>query len=219
MRDPYANWSSLARPWQEAFDAAWASWQSGSGGVGAAITNSEGAVIAIGQNRILDPPGGPGPLAGTLMAHAEMNALAALPPAEYSGHTIYTTFEPCFMCAATIIGTYQIPKVAFAAFDPTSEGLLDVFRHHPSIGRRMPEREHLGGPYGALAYVLHLGWILRHLPGPHEAHQRFAPAHMALSHEVLEHATLQHLAQDGASVADVANVLWADLCRVSGGST
>jgi hypothetical protein len=28
---------------------------------------------------------------------------------------------------------------------------------------------------GTVAYVLHLNWILRHLPGPHEAHQHFGP--------------------------------------------
>src|SRR5260370_13919069 len=33
--------------------------RSGSGAVGAAITNSEGAIIAVGQNRLLDLPGAP----------------------------------------------------------------------------------------------------------------------------------------------------------------
>jgi tRNA(adenine34) deaminase len=215
MHEAYATWLSLPEPWKLAFDAAWASWRSGSGAVGAAITNSEGAVMAVGQNRILDLPGGSGLLAGTLMAHAEMNALAGLAPGEYSGYTIYTTYEPCFMCAATIIGTYHIPKVAFAAYDPSWEGLLDAFRQHQAIARWLPERGHLGGPYGALAYVLHLTWILRHLPGPHEAHQHFAPAHLALAQVLLEQDTLQHLEQHGAGPADVAHLLWTDLCRVS----
>jgi tRNA(Arg) A34 adenosine deaminase TadA len=213
--DAQAMWLSLAPPWQQAFDAAWASWRSGSGAVGAAITDSDGAVLAVGQNRMLDPPGRSGPLAGILMAHAEMNALAVLAPGEYGDYTLYTTFEPCFMCAATIIGTYHIPKVAFAAYDPSWEGLPDVLGQHPAIARWLPEREHLGGPYGALAYVLHLTWILRHLPGPHEAHRHFAPAHLALSQDLLEQDTLQHLKEDGAGPADVAHLLWADLCRVS----
>jgi hypothetical protein len=171
--------------------------------------------MAVGQNRMLDLPGDPGPLAGTLMAHAEMNALAGLPHGECSGYTLYTNFEPCFMCAATIIGTYHIPKVGFAAYDPSWEGLLEAFRQHPVIARQLPEREHLGGPYGALAYVLHLAWVLRHLPGPHEAHQRFAPAHLTLSQDLLDQGTLRKLEQDGAGLADVAHVLWDDVCRVS----
>jgi tRNA(Arg) A34 adenosine deaminase TadA len=215
MDGAYAVWSSLGQPWQSAFDAAWASWQSGSAAVGAVVTDSTGAIVAVGQNRMLDSPGGAGPLAGTLMAHAEMNALVALRPGDYSGHTLYTTFEPCLMCTATIIGTYQVPKVAFAAYDPSWDGLLDVLGGHPAVARRLPEREHLGGPYGALAYLLHLTWIVRYLPGPHEAHQKFAPAHLALSKGLLEQRTLQHLEQDGASTPDVANALWADLCRVS----
>lgn len=110
------------------------------------ITNSDGAIIAVGQNRMLDPPGGPGPLAGTLMAHAEMNALAALPSGEYRGHTLYTTYEPCFMCAATIIGTYHIPKVAFAACDPCWDGLFDAFRRHPAIAADYQSRSTWAAP-------------------------------------------------------------------------
>jgi tRNA(Arg) A34 adenosine deaminase TadA len=213
MHEADAMWLSLAQPWQRAFDAAWASWRSGSAAVGAAVTNAEGAVIAVGQNRMLDPPGS-GRLAGTLMAHAEMDALADLALGEYGGYALYTTYEPCFMCAATIIGTYHIPKVFFAAYDPYWPGLFDAFGQHPAIARWLPEREHLGGPYGALAQVLHLTWILRYAPATHEAHQDFAPAHLALAHDLLQRDALQHLEQDGAGPADVARSLWADLGRL-----
>jgi tRNA(adenine34) deaminase len=218
MHEAYATWLSLAQPWQHAFDAAWASWRSGSAAVGAAVTNAEGAVIAVGQNRMLDPPGS-GRLAGTLMAHAEMDALAGLAAGDYSGYSLYTTYEPCFMCAATIIGTYHIAKVYFAAYDPYWPGLFDALGQHQAIARWMPERQHLGGPYGALAYVLHLTWILRHSPATREAHQDFAPAQLALAHDLLQQDTLQHLEQDGAGPSDVARSLWADLCRLSDAST
>lgn len=65
------------------------------------------------------------------MARAEMNVLAGLPPGEYSGHKLYTAYEPCFMCAATIIGTYHIPKVAFAAYDPPGTACSTPFASIP----------------------------------------------------------------------------------------
>jgi predicted membrane-bound dolichyl-phosphate-mannose-protein mannosyltransferase len=35
--------------------------------------------------------------------------------------SLYTTFEPCMMCAATI-AFYRVPKVHFAAADPFFDG-------------------------------------------------------------------------------------------------
>jgi hypothetical protein len=46
--------------------------------VGAVITDAGGAVIPEGRNRAYDPPGGPDALEGTPLAHAEMNAFAAV---------------------------------------------------------------------------------------------------------------------------------------------
>lgn len=215
MQDPYAVWSSLGRPWQTAFEAAWASWRSGSLGVGATITSTEGTIVAVGQNRRMDPRDGPGPLAGIPMAHAEMNALASLPPGGCRASTLYTTFEPCFMCSAALTGTYQIPRVLFAARDPSWDGLEEALRRHPVTARSWPRREHLGGPYGVLAYVMHLVAILRYWPGPRDAHERLAPARLALARQVLERGDLGRLAQGEAAPQDVAQALWADLCRVA----
>lgn len=186
MPDSYTTWSSLSRPWQTAFQAAWASWRSGSLGVGAVITNAYGAIVAVGQNRLMDPPDGPGPLAGIPMAHAEMNALASLPPGDCSGYTLYTTLEPCFMCSATIAGTYHIPRVLFAAHDPWWDGLQEAFRQQLVTARSLPNREHLGGPYGVLAYVMPIATTLQHWPGPLDSHERLAPVRLALARQVLE---------------------------------
>ena len=57
MQDPFETWLSLIRPWQRAFEAAWASWRSGSLGIGAVITNAQADIVAVGQNRLMDPPG------------------------------------------------------------------------------------------------------------------------------------------------------------------
>lgn len=215
MQYAYDVWSSLARPWQTAFEAAWASWRAGSLGVGAVITNADGAILAVGQNRLMDAPGGPGPLAGIPMAHAEMNALASLPPRDCGRCALYTTLEPCFMCSATISGTYHIPRVFFAAHDPWWDGLAEALGEHPVTARSLPQREHLGGPYGVLAYVLPVTATLQHWPAPLDAHERLAPARLALAQQLLEGGVLTRLAQERVNPPDVAHALWDDLCRVA----
>jgi tRNA(adenine34) deaminase len=213
--DADISWSALPLAWRRAFERAWASWCSGSAGVGATITNSEGAIVAEGQNSVLDQPGGPGLLAGTAMAHAEMNALASLPSATCPGFTLYTTFEPCLMCSATIIGTYQSPRVAFAAYDPTWDGLPSALRQCTAVAGLLPKREHLGGPFGTLAYVVHIASVIERLPGGLDAHHGVAPERLALCRSLVQQGTLSHLARRHASVADVADALWTDLCRLT----
>lgn len=215
MEDPYDVWSSLTRPWQRAFRAAWASWRSGSLGVGSVVTDVDAEIVAVGQNRLMDPPDGPGPLSGIPMAHAEMNALASLPPGATSGYTLYTTLEPCFMCLATITGTYKIPRVLFAAHDPGWAGLEEVLRRHPVIARSLPVRDHLRGPYSVLAYVLPKVAVLRQGRVPQAANERLVPARIALARQLLGRGDLDRLARDVNGPEDVAGVLWADLCRVA----
>ena len=142
MQDATTTWASLDESWRAAFDEAWTSFGSGSAGVGAAITDRTGAIVATGRSRVFDEPDGRSPLAGTFMAHAEMNALACLPVASYDGYTLYSTFEPCVMCAATI-RIYRIPRVCYAADDPVWGGM------HGSCDLRadrvVPLRERLAG--------------------------------------------------------------------------
>jgi tRNA(adenine34) deaminase len=200
--DAARTWSFLGDGWRSAFDAAWVSFGSGSAGVGAAITDRTGSVVATGRSRVFDDPDGSSPLAGTFMAHAEMNALACLPVDTYDGHTIYTTFEPCVMCAATI-RIYRIPRVCYAADDPVWDGLHEMFAKFEPVARALPSRERLGGLYGAFAHVLHLSWLADHGP-PHvlDAHHSMAPRHFEVAVALAERGTLRVLADQGASVAD-----------------
>jgi tRNA(adenine34) deaminase len=71
------SWACLSKPWKIAFQEAWESFRSGSAGVGAVVTNGENAVVVTGRSRVFDEPDGSAPLAGTWMAHAEMNAFSA----------------------------------------------------------------------------------------------------------------------------------------------
>jgi hypothetical protein len=142
------------------------------------------------------------------MAHAEMNALAALPRSAREGHTLYTTFEPCVMCAATI-GIYLIPKVIYAADDPVWDGMHDLFAQLEPIARGLPERERLGGPWGAFGHLLHLTRLAEWGPdGVIEAHGRLAPKHLEIAEQMGRTGDLESLAERGASVVHAAEEFW-----------
>lgn len=89
--------------------------QAGSDGnlpIGALIV-IEGEIIARGMNAIWKPD-----LA--LTHHAEMDALSAVPHNLWSRSremTLYTTLEPCMMCAGAIL-LHQVGRLVFGAADP-----------------------------------------------------------------------------------------------------
>ena len=80
--------------------------------VGAVVVH-EGRIIGRGYNQIerLEDP----------TAHAEMIALTAaanhLKSRRLEGCTMYTTLEPCPMCAGALV-LARIPTLVFAAYDP-----------------------------------------------------------------------------------------------------
>ena len=210
MTQAEAAWASLSEPWQIAFEEAWESFRAGSAGVGAVVTNGD-TVVATGRSRVFDEPDGSAPLAGTWMAHAEMNALALLGRDAREGHTLYTTFEPCVMCAATI-RMYRLPKVVYAATDPVWDGMEDLFRDLESIARGLPDRERLGGPWGAFAHLLHLSWLADHAPDHVlEAHSTMTPQYLDVATRVAGNRDLRRLASNGAGVLDAASALWNDI--------
>jgi len=80
--------------------------------IGAVIV-LDGQIIARGINAIWSP-------AVELTRHAEMEALRSLPPRfqdKYAEMTLFTTLEPCIMCAGAIL-LYQISRVVFGSSDP-----------------------------------------------------------------------------------------------------
>ncbi len=70
-------------------------------------------IVAEGRNAIWVPSDAP-------YRHAEMEALRALPPelmARRPEMTLYTTLEPCLMCAGAIL-LHRIGRVVVGAADP-----------------------------------------------------------------------------------------------------
>jgi tRNA(Arg) A34 adenosine deaminase TadA len=160
----------LSSPWRAAFDEAWSSWCHGSLGVGAAITDGNDHIVTRGHNQFSHV--GPGPISSTYMAHAEMNALAQLPVGHGHEYSIYSTFEPCYMCSSALL-FYRIERIAFASVDPVWLGMHEWFLSAPWGSPTQFTRICLGGEFGAFGYVLHVSRLAEVAPAHVlEAHQR-----------------------------------------------
>jgi tRNA(adenine34) deaminase len=90
-----------------------------------AVIRLDDKIVAAGRNFIWVPEPHPG-------GHAEIAALKAIPIELLLGTqamTLYTTLEPCLMCASTIL-VYHIGRVVFGACDKRG-GASYVFGHLP----------------------------------------------------------------------------------------
>jgi tRNA(adenine34) deaminase len=204
----------LGSTWQLAIDQAWESWTAGSAGVGAVLTDQTGSVIAKGRNRTTEQSRSH--LSGTIMAHAEMDVMSQVPFGSRITGSLYTTFEPCFMCAATI-AFYRVPEVHYAAADPFFDGLHDWFGTYAFTAERIPARIRLGGPIGAFCHVLHLAWLVAY-PAPMDvvdAHRRLTPATLECANGIAERHRLARAGDRGATVLEAIEELWPDLVALS----
>jgi tRNA(adenine34) deaminase len=99
-----------------------------------AIVVFEGEVVGAGQNRVLrdvDPT-----------AHAEIVALraASLRLSNYrlTGCELYTTLEPCSMCAGAILHA-RVARLVYGAADPKAGAAGSVLAvvNHPQLNHQM----------------------------------------------------------------------------------
>jgi tRNA(Arg) A34 adenosine deaminase TadA len=190
--------------WRPAFEMAWESWISGSLGIGCVLVDGDRTVVVSGRNRVLEAVGS-GPISGTLLAHAEMDAFAALGLRTARGLTLYTTVEPCLMCAATSIAI-QLDRVCFAAADPVFEGLEAVLGAHAYCEGRMPARKRLDEPLlAALGGVLPLANRVWSRPGvaPRAEWLRTHGAIWDAAVELVESRILTELADRRSTVDEV----------------
>jgi tRNA(adenine34) deaminase len=129
--------ASIAAPWQTALQEGWAAFRAGNPPVGAVITGPDGAIVAADRNRRGDCDSSAGQLAGTSLAHAEVNACAQLPPGRYRDYTLWATLEPCPLCsaAAMIIGCGE---VRFLAADPMWRGAGRLPELNQAVAARWP---------------------------------------------------------------------------------
>lgn len=132
-------WRAAPEPVRRALALAYEALTAGGLAVGAVLTDADGKVIAEGRNEAYEegPAGGPGygrgggsgggPLRGTPLGHAEMNALGVARTGwDLSATTLWSTQEPCSMCAAAAEFT-GVGRVRFVAPDPwaLAHGIAD----------------------------------------------------------------------------------------------
>ncbi|MGW7273621.1 nucleoside deaminase [Streptomyces sp. NPDC054864] len=131
-----AAWQRLDPAARRCLELAHRSLRGGGLAVGAVLTDEAGAIVTEGRNRAYDPPGGDDVLQGTPLAPAEMNALAGVRTERgLGGHVLWSSHEPCAMCAAAAAFT-GVGTVRYVARDPwalatgqpssSAEGLGDV---------------------------------------------------------------------------------------------
>ena len=208
-------WAALDPPWQAALEEAWVSWRTGSRGIGAAVVDDTGEIVSRGRNRFAEEPCEPGVLAGSNLAHAEMNALAALPRRSYAGFALYTSLEPCLMCASTLV-LLRIPTVHYAAADPVFEEAHDHLGQLAYCADRLPVRcGPLDGEVGAFAAVLPLAFNLVMGSRVVAEHQSRTPALVALAEAVVADGRLSSVAGGGGGAADALASLWPDLAALT----
>ena len=172
-----ASWDALEEPWRAAIETAWRSYRDGGVAVGAVLTDAAGAVLGEGRNQRFAGR------ARGLLAHAEMEALAGLPPDKDRARdsVLYTTLSPCPMCLGAIV-VARIGHVHLGAIDPTWLGIERLPDLNDEVRHRWPQiHGPLSGPVGAwLAIVSCLntsGALLR-------AMERTAPRSAALARAV-----------------------------------
>jgi cytidine deaminase len=152
------GWNQLPEHWRCAFRQAWAAYIAGTISVGAVVVDPHGVIAAEGRNRIFDAGDPPrGQLAGSWLAHAELNAIAQI-DAERSrtaeGWAVYSTWEPCPLCAGAITLAFRGRiTVGYACRDPISSGLRVLT--DTDIGRRRQwQVQQLRGPFAVFAALL-----------------------------------------------------------------
>ena len=191
-------WDELAPPARRSFELAHITLLAGGLAVGSVITDTDGRIVAEGRNRAYDPTTATDPLEGTPLAHAEMNALARLATdCEPADFTIWSTQQPCSMCAAAIsfVGIRHVIAVARDPSDParpTDEALDDV--------------------WVVLATVMFLMGPLRVGGADHpmvRANAQLEPEAVALA--LRSTATADDPLTDGRALEDALRAMWDDL--------
>ena len=199
------SFADLDRGMQAALEQAWESSRAGSLGIGAAAS-LDGELLAVGRNRIHETDPGADVLAGTSLAHAELNVLAKLPYRAHDGVQLHTTLQPCVQCLGAI-RLSSVEWVQVLAPDPLFRGVERMRDLTPFVSRRWPTIEQR--PVDEWSVFALLG-PSRHMianPTLGDAWVSVLPGVAALSTEIDASGVLH----DAVSVVDAVDRVWDHL--------
>jgi tRNA(Arg) A34 adenosine deaminase TadA len=151
----------LSGPWDAALHLAWDAARARTTPVGAVVVDGAGVIIAAGRGRRYEATAVAGQLAGSHIAHAEVNALAQLgSQRHWHDAALLTTLEPCAMCHGAAIQA-SVAVLFFAGRDPYG-GTAGVRFGNPQARRReLIIDGPLPGASGALAEMLHIAFLMQ----------------------------------------------------------
>lgn len=155
-------WSELALPWQAALEQAWEAWCGGCIPIGCAIATPAGEIVARGRNRINEPSAPPRQVCDSQLAHAELNALLAMPhllPGR-SDCTLYTTMEPCPLCMGALYMS-GVRGLHYACRDAYA-GSTDLLGSTPYYSRKSIR---VCGPHNAALETILMALVFAHYLG------------------------------------------------------
>lgn len=208
-------WSELAAPFRRCVELAWESCSSGTFACGAVITDPAGNVVAEGRNRAFDQRSGEYPLEGTLLAHAEMNALARVPTGvALDDCTLWSSLEPCLMCLSSALLS-SVGEIRFLGPDPLWDGVERLPSLNAFVERRWPRHhEPQDGEWAVLGmtFALHLFAFWQPIDSQAlAAHDLSEPETADLVRRWVTERTLVDLASADATLTDVLAAVWDDV--------
>jgi tRNA(Arg) A34 adenosine deaminase TadA len=202
--------SAISDPERNALELAWDALMLGSLPVGAVVTDAAGRVVARGRNRVYESVAPAPEIAGTRLAHAEVNALTRLgPQRRYEDHHLVVTLEPCPLCTGALAMS-TVGRLTYLGADPYA-GATSVVGPTPYTSR-LPVG--ISGPrpdrYGRLAAGLHVAFYLRRDPSSAvvSVHRELRPD-LAAAGESLVLAGVFDLAERGLPWSEVSDDLLA----------
>ena len=192
---------ALEPPWPDVFSLMWDAYIVGTIPAGAVVVDASGAIVARGRNRIFDD-GGEGQFGRSYLAHAEINALFAIPPTRSSTPlTLYSALEPCHLCLSAAYST-RMAAVRYAGADP----------YGGAVGKLLPSRDHevhpvevsgpLPGTAGLLPELLHVAHMLWRVPDGN-----VVKLYLSTRPRLVEAARKLPLPDSGAALADAVTAV------------